>query len=383
MNDPGTPIGRANADAVVQDLKNRRSVFEDFCRKVRDHIEECLRDEEIPFQSIQWRVKAEEKVRSKYLSKTDKYTSLDDLTDIAGLRVITYYEDDVDKAKEVIEHQFAIDIENCEDKRLPDNPETFTYHALHLVISLKPETLGVRAHKQFSGVRGEIQITSILRHAWAEIEHGWYDRKDSFPRSVKRRFARLSALIDLADEQFVELRDEWEQTKESVGNLVQGGIIVPIDPQSLRAFIGQEPLVAEMDQQVASATKHFLGAPVSEPSIHIWFRILNAAGLNTIVELREALRANKTPLIEYLYKMGPQWSPDFDKPGYEKGVCLFHLGMLLFLAKFVEKHSDESKQAVRQSLIDKLAWIGVKYVGTDRYEDQAMTAHRIMAKFSK
>lgn len=313
MDDQQPTKPRASIEDVVQDLVKRRTSFENFCQEAKSHLEKCLRDAEIPFQSIQSRVKDEAKIKSKYsdLSKADKYLSLDDLTDIAGLRVITYYEDDVDKVKELIEQEFAIDVENCEDKRLPENPETFTYHALHLVVSLKPETLGKRAHKQFAGIRGEIQITSILRHAWAEIEHRWYDLKDSFPTSVKRRFARLSALIDLADEQFVDLREEWAQVKTSIDRSVEGGFVdIPIDAQSLRAFIEQEPLVSEIDRAIAKKvdTEFRDEIPLNHAFLTGGTReSVSINSLGTIGKLRDTLRINREKLIELVE--GPKFHP--------------------------------------------------------------------------
>jgi len=105
MDDRQSQKPRAAIEDVLEDLDKRRASFENFCQETKSHLEKCLNDAEIPFQSIRSRVKDKAKVRSKYSdpSKADKYFSLDDLTDIAGLRVITYYEDDVDRIKELIE----------------------------------------------------------------------------------------------------------------------------------------------------------------------------------------------------------------------------------------------------------------------------------------
>jgi len=199
MTDPKHP--RAPIEQVLSDLEKRRPAFESLCKELGAHIERCLRDEQIAFQAVQSRVKSTAKVEAKYLAphKANRYKRLDDLTDIAALRIVTYYEDEVDVIKSIVEREFQIYWEDSQDKRVPDNPELFTYSALHLVVSIKPETLGNRAHKQFDGMRAEIQITTSLRHAWAEIEHKWYDLWDAFPPKAKRRFARLSALIEMAD----------------------------------------------------------------------------------------------------------------------------------------------------------------------------------------
>jgi putative GTP pyrophosphokinase len=324
MTDQDPLQARATIEAVLSDLEKRRSVFDDFCREVSTHIEKCLRDEQIVIQSVQWRVKHPDKVRAKYAdpSKLKKYSRLDDLTDIAGLRVITYYETDVDIVRKLIEREFAIDPEHSEDKRIPDDPEKFTYHAVHLVASITSETLGVRASKQFAGMRGEIQITSILRHAWAEIEHKWYDLKDSFPAKAKRRFARLSALIEMADEEFVSLRNEFEESKKSIGLMVQiGNKEVPIDAQSLRAFIEQESLVGEIDSEIATAVGRDLNGELTDVSIDFTAKLLKKAGLVSVKNLRDALQLHRSEIVKT--------ASELSAADVQRGVCIFHLALAI------------------------------------------------------
>jgi putative GTP pyrophosphokinase len=301
MSDTDPSHERSTEEEILRNLETRRSTYEDFCQKAQTHIEECLRDEAIQIQSIQWRVKHPDKVRAKYNdpSKLKKYNRLDDLTDIAGLRVITYYETDVDLVRKLIEREFDIDPQHSEDKRIPDDPEKFTYHALHLIVSIPPKMLGDRAAKQFTGMRGEIQITSILRHAWAEIEHKWYDLKGSFPAKVKRRFARLSALIEMADEEFVALRNEFEESKKSIGLMVQiGDKEIPVDAQSLRAFIEQETVVGQVDQEIATTLKIQMNNEVSDAGLIFTEVSLNHSGIDTVEKLRSFLLLNSKRLVE-------------------------------------------------------------------------------------
>lgn len=324
MTDQSPLQAPAPIEEVLSDLEKRRSVFDDFCREISTHIEKCLRDDQIVIQSVQWRVKHPDKVRAKYTdpSKLKKYNRLDDLTDIAGLRVITYYETDVDIVRKLIEREFAIDPEHSEDKRIPDDPEKFTYHAVHLVASITPETLGVRTSKQFAGMRGEIQITSILRHAWAEIEHKWYDLKDSFPAKAKRRFARLSALIELADEEFVSLRNEFEESKKSIGLMVQiDDKDIPIDAQSLRAFIEQEPLVGEIDSEIATVVDQDLNGELTDVIIDFTSKLLKKSGLASLRNLRDSLQLHRREIVKT--------ASELTAASIHRGVCIFHLALTI------------------------------------------------------
>lgn len=294
---------RAPIEEVLRDLETRRPLFKSLCKEFRKHIEKCLSDEQIVFQEVQTRVKSASKVKAKYSAKhkENRYKQLDDLTDIAGLRIVTYYEDKVDAIKSILEREFQIDWENSQDKRVPENPESFTYSALHLVVSLKPETLGARAHKKYTGLRAEIQITTSLRHAWAEIEHKWYDLWDAFPIKAKRRFARLSALIEMADQEFVSLRKEFEAGNESTGLLVAGDEDTPIDAQSLRAFIEREPLVLEIDRAIAErvGTEFRDEIPLNHAFLTGGTRENSSiSSIGTIGNLRDTLFINREKLME-------------------------------------------------------------------------------------
>lgn len=323
MTDPNQP--RHSIEQVLSDLEKRRPVFGSFCEELSAHIKKCLRDDQIAFQDVQWRVKSATKVESKYQAphKANRYDRLDDLTDIAALRIVTYYEDEVDVIKSIIEREFLIDWENCQDKRIPENPESFTYSALHLVVSLKPETLGNRAHKQFEGLRAEIQITTSLRHAWAEIEHKWYDLWDAFPPKAKRRFARLSALIEMADQEFVNLRKEFDAGNESAGVLVGSDENTPIDAQSLRAFIQQESTVREIDGEIADAMKVGVNPEISESSASFVEECLGPTSIDTIAKLRDTLSLNRDKLIELVGQFNS--SESAIGPGY----CILMLAVFL------------------------------------------------------
>jgi hypothetical protein len=55
----------------------------------------------------------------------------------------------------------------------------------------------------------EIQVRSILEHAWAEIEHGVvYKPGIKFPKIVKRRFAALAGTLEILESEFLSLKRE-------------------------------------------------------------------------------------------------------------------------------------------------------------------------------
>src|SRR6266704_1233578 len=106
-------------EAVLSEFDSKEGMLGALCVKTKSLIEASLEDARIPYQSVQVRVKSKKKLAEKYMDPKKDYCRLEDITDLAGLRVITYYEDDVDRAAKVIEREFLVDREISVKKRAP------------------------------------------------------------------------------------------------------------------------------------------------------------------------------------------------------------------------------------------------------------------------
>ncbi len=217
-------------------------------------LEQLLERADIKVHEVSFRIKTLDSL-SKKVARPDKiYESLEDITDVVGLRVITYFEDEIEAVARTVENRFDIDVERSIDKRLHSDPQSFGYRSLHYVCRLRGgEPDGGQGSWAF-----EIQIRSILQHAWAEIEHDLgYKYPESIPQPVRRRFSRLAGLLEIADEEFVGLRRTMEAYERSVRRPDRDEAI-EWDAVSLRNLI-EEPLVAELDAAIAGS----LGKPLS------------------------------------------------------------------------------------------------------------------------
>jgi ppGpp synthetase/RelA/SpoT-type nucleotidyltranferase len=318
---------RASVESVLSEFEGKKELLGMFCAKAKSLIEECLDDAKIRYQSVQARVKAKKKLRDKYSNPEKNYGRLDDITDLVGLRIITYYEDEVDLAAEVIRREFEIDLENSADRRNSE-PDRFSYHAINYVCHHSAQRLGSVEYRRFSGLRCEIQITSILRHAWSEIEHDWYDLRDAFPAEIKRRFYRMAALLEVAESEFLELRKRRSDYQRSIAVRIEANVSgLALDSVSLRSLIEQDALVASIDQAV-SVARGYPVAAAHDYATDIASKMAGRAGLKTIEDLRSSLKRYEQAIPEYVERCRP-YLPNPSGAVLPSGACVFFLSVML------------------------------------------------------
>jgi ppGpp synthetase/RelA/SpoT-type nucleotidyltranferase len=184
-------------------------------------------------------VKTRESLSQKLKRPDREYDSLDQITDLAGIRIITYFEPDVNQIASIIEDEFEIQWSDSEDKRSLLDPDRFGYSSVHYIASFSEVRCALTEYRHFAGFRFEVQIRSILQHAWAEIEHDLgYKSELSIPRETRRRFSRVAGLLELADAEFTAIRSELEEYANRVAELIESEPHrVLVDKVSLGTFL--------------------------------------------------------------------------------------------------------------------------------------------------
>lgn len=225
-------------------------------------IEGWLRHHQIPFHSVSFRVKGAKSASDK-VAGDEKYTGYSDLTDLLGVRIITYFADDVDRVSDAIVPELSIDEENSVDKRAVLDPDRFGYLSLHYIATLADERGKLLENVRFAGTRFELQIRSILQHAWAEIEHDLgYKSKSAIPRELRRRFSRVAGLLEVADEEFKAIRrDAGEIDRREAREMSSAPAGVRISQTSIRKIISTDALVHRIDKAIAREARSLLIMP--------------------------------------------------------------------------------------------------------------------------
>lgn len=99
---------------------------------------------------------------------------------------------------------------------------------------------GVRVIAPFQGLVAEIQVRTILQHAWAEIEHDiQYKAVSTLPAEIRRRFMTLAGMLEIADREFQGLHDEDVRIREAARASVAAGRLadVEITPDALKSYL--------------------------------------------------------------------------------------------------------------------------------------------------
>jgi putative GTP pyrophosphokinase len=322
-------------------------------------LETFLEHDHIRFHTVDYRVKSKDSAERKLARKTAEEgspRSVATLTDLLGIRVITYFRDEVDAVARVIEREFIIDPENSVDKRGVLDADRFGYLSLHYVAELSPGRLRLPDYPEFRGIKFEIQIRSILQHAWAEIEHDLgYKTEAAVPRAVRRRFSRLAGVLELADDEFLGLREGFSRNQdEARRTIARGALKIEIDQDSLFAFVQSSRPVTELDGVIARLMNCSVQKRIDREFIGRQAEQLVRVGFQSVEELSEYLGENR-PLLE---KFIGRWlsltehAPRGGRASVPVGITLYYAGMLRYTQGLLEgKEVSDAYPSINTALL--------------------------------
>lgn len=292
--------------ALRGEFERVHSQYSSFSKKIESVISDFLDTEKIVVHSISCRCKApdslERKAQKRY-EKNTPYLSLEEVTDLAGVRVITHFSSDLDRIADLVEREFEIDFANSVDKREYQDPEKFGYASIHYVVGFKSTRLDLPEYSKYAGLKAEIQIRSILQHAWAEIEHDiGYKASVEIPRDVRRRFSRLSGLLELADQEFEAIRTELDVYDKAVRESSDFELSsIAIDKTSLDSFILSNEYVRSLDQEISDV----LEAELCEPSFSTGELLaLDFLGFKSLGDIFAGLKKHRSLILRRAYDIG-------------------------------------------------------------------------------
>jgi len=272
-----------HCEMILEEYREKLPVFKKLKTAVMDLVRHCLSENNIIVAGVESRVKTEKSLTGKLELKGYKYRTLSDITDIVGIRIVTFFSDDVDIISALAEQMFEIDWENSVDKRKMLEIDRFGYMSLHYICRVPKTKYNDPAMPELNDIRFELQMRSTLQHVWANMYHDMGYKSDvEIPTEYQRNMSRLAGMLELADEQFSHIRKEINAYRRNVQSLVATGNFdeVPLNGDTYRSFLALKPF-KRLSEKVAAINQ----AEIYEDSLMPYYNILRSLNMKTIGDI--------------------------------------------------------------------------------------------------
>jgi ppGpp synthetase/RelA/SpoT-type nucleotidyltranferase len=152
------------------------SRYYEFAETVKVILEKAIEASNLPRpQSVQYRAKSPKSLKDRLeeIGKLDSENIENERRDIAGVRIIFYTNTDVERFlnSHLIFESFEIERDATRIHHPMAENEERRYRAIHYTVRLKEDRAKLPEYSEFKGLRCEIQIQTILNHAWSETSH--------------------------------------------------------------------------------------------------------------------------------------------------------------------------------------------------------------------
>ncbi|GAA0476422.1 GTP pyrophosphokinase [Tatumella punctata] len=192
------------------------SKFELLGKHIAFIIENLLQQNQVEYLSVSYRTKTKEGIQEKISRKKYKNPT-DDLTDISGVRIILYLESDIAKVSNIIKSTFNINVKNSMDNEGRLSSDKVGYRSVHYVCDIGEKRNSLKEYEYISGLNCEIQVRTMLQHAWAELTHDRnYKLGTNLPLQIQRKINLYSGMLEIADQGFSEIINSIDEYKKSI-----------------------------------------------------------------------------------------------------------------------------------------------------------------------
>lgn len=229
-------------EAAVSWYGEHFTLYQGLASYVESIVRVALKEKNIIFHTITSRPKGLAEYKDK-ASKAKYKDPKNEIMDMAGIRVITYLDSDAKKAAEIIKSLFQYFPEHSKDKSEELGTDKVGYRSIHCVCSLGDNQCQAD-REPFKGLYFEIQVRTILQHAWAEFEH---DRNYKFkedavlPDHIKRRLKLVAGDLELLDWTFELIASSISEYVDTIHKKTsEGNLLLKITTVSLNIFLRQK-----------------------------------------------------------------------------------------------------------------------------------------------
>jgi ppGpp synthetase/RelA/SpoT-type nucleotidyltranferase len=312
-----------HSEMLLEEYRQQRPLYELLQQVTMERLRELVKQSAIEVNSMEIRIKTEESLVGKLKRKGQKYNSLSDITDILGIRVIAFYNEDVDRIASIVENLFEIDWPNSVDKRKMHQFDSFGYNSLHYICRIPTALYQNPAHPELNEIRFELQMRTALQHVWSAIQHDiGYKSEIETPIEYHRSLSRLAGMLELADNEFSRIRNDIAEYRRRTLTLVQSGKLeeVELDGDTFHNYLSQHPF-EKLNRKIAAITQ----AEIQPVPFTTYLFVLKKMGMQTLGDIEHMLKEDRDDAYQLaLFQLG---STDIDILSETIGLqnlCIVH-----------------------------------------------------------
>ncbi len=199
-------------------FESRQYLYEKLVNEVEYILTEKIKETGIKPASISSRVKLLESFREK-ISRKKYRNPMDQMHDLAGVRVVCAYQSELDTIAEIIESNFEV-LERT-DKAEELGVNKMGYSGRAFVVKLGSRYSGGR-YEDLTSLRCEIQYRTILQDAWAIIDHQLvYKDEASVPEGMRRDINNVASLLEVAQGVFDRVKESRSEYIEEIKDMAK------------------------------------------------------------------------------------------------------------------------------------------------------------------
>lgn len=234
----------------------------------------------IKLHAIEHRLKSPDSLGRKAVGKGA--SSLDEINDVAGVRIICLFQDDLEKIDRFLSGMFEI-VEI--DEKITEMNSPFSYISNHYVCRLPAKYSGPR-YDRIAGLKVEIQVRTLCMHCWAAVSHYLdYKGETPLPPEPKMELLALAGLFYVADRQFERFYQSQKKTeREEDKNLPRREALRAVTMDTLSQFLKDK-----FPNRAVSAEKQVSGL----------LREIKRAGYRSIADVGRDVEKGEAAMMRY------------------------------------------------------------------------------------
>ncbi|HEO2368119.1 TPA: GTP pyrophosphokinase family protein [Streptococcus agalactiae] len=161
-----------------------------------------------PIEFVTGRVKSVESIQEKMVLRGISEENLaQDLQDIAGLRIMVQFVDDVDEVLALLRKRHDMTV--VQERDYMTHMKSSGYRSYHVVVEYPVDTIDGQKK-----VLAEIQIRTLAMNFWATIEHSLnYKYQGDFPEEIKQRLEKTAKIALELDEEMRKIREDIREAQ--------------------------------------------------------------------------------------------------------------------------------------------------------------------------